>query len=142
MDSTRGKMLLSKVVKAKSFAKNETSHPTSSALKFHSYRSYYQVMKCYRSSILAIEWGCMKINSKCSPKANDQLPVLGKVLKLLTASAPLTHYSPMLFFHTPGKHQKTFRFKILGVANKVVSYLQKASFLSFQKHLNFRRSYY
>ena len=43
--STREKMLSSKVLKAKSFVKPELLPPTSSAVKFHNNRSYYQIMK-------------------------------------------------------------------------------------------------
>ena len=37
IDSTREKLLPSKVLKAKSFVKPETLPPTSSTVKFHSY---------------------------------------------------------------------------------------------------------
>ena len=59
-------MLSSKVSKAKSFVKPEILPPTSSAVKFHSNRSYYQIMKwlSFENNIDATDWGWMNIDNK------------------------------------------------------------------------------
>ena len=45
MDLGRDKVFSSNAVRAKSFVKPKTIPPISSALKFHSYQTYYQLAK-------------------------------------------------------------------------------------------------
>ena len=91
IDLTREKMLSSKVLKAKSFVKPETLPPTSSAVKFHSYRSHYQIMTwlSLESNIDATDWGWMNIDNKYIPKTTDHLPAPESLLKVIHCNCTL-----------------------------------------------------
>lgn len=91
MNLARYKALLSKMMKAKSFMKPEKLHASSSALKFHSYETYYQVMEwlSLENNIVANEWSWMNINSWCILKTTGRLPAKETLLKIIHCKCTL-----------------------------------------------------
>ena len=78
-------MLSQKVLKAKSFVKPETLPPTKSALKYHSFRCYYQIMKWLScdNDIKAEKWGWINTENKYYLKTTDKLSAPESLLKII-----------------------------------------------------------
>ena len=73
---------LEKLSKAKSFVKPELLPPTSSSLRYHSFRAYYQILKWLgRDTIEPEKWGWYKSNNKFLPKMTDIKPAPDSLLK-------------------------------------------------------------
>ena len=78
------RLLSKKVAKASSFVKPERLPPTKSALKFHSYRVYLQIMKWLaNNSLKPEEWGWVNIKNKFYPKTTDKEPAPDSLLKTI-----------------------------------------------------------
>lgn len=91
IDSTRERMLSQKVLKAKSFIKPATLPPTKSAMKYHSLRCYYQIMKqlSNEKNLDAEKWGWITIENKYVPKTTDQLAAPEALLKVVHCNCSL-----------------------------------------------------
>ena len=84
INALRMRLLFTKVAKATSFVKPERLPPTKSALKFHSFRVFLQVLKWIGDdSLKPEEWGWLNIENKLRPKTTNKNPAPGLLLKII-----------------------------------------------------------
>ena len=91
----RTRMFSKKVAKATNFVKPERLPPTNSALKFHSFRVYFQIMKWLGIDTLKTEdWGWVNVEGKLLPRTTDKQPTPDSLLKTIGCSCN-SDYSSM-----------------------------------------------
>ena len=73
LNSLRHKQLIEKICMAKSFVKLESLPPTESATKYHSYRTYYQIMLWNHGicSLFLTSWGWIEASGEFAPLLTD-----------------------------------------------------------------------
>ena len=80
----RKRSFLQKVAKAKSFVKPERLPPTSSSLRYHSFRVYHQIsMWLGILDIKAEKWGWFRSNDMLLPRTMDKKPAPDSLLKTI-----------------------------------------------------------
>ena len=86
MNELRHRILLQKVTSAKSFVVPEHLPPTESATRFHSYRSYYQIMiwQGLDQGMHVTDWGwILGDNNKLVPVMTDMSAAPERLLKVI-----------------------------------------------------------
>ena len=68
LKEVRQRMLIDKIVNAKTFVKPERLPLTEGASKFPSYRVYHQVQTWRSNQLTPTDWGWMKVNDVLLPK--------------------------------------------------------------------------
>ena len=83
LNGARQRLLSSKVLKAKTFVKPERLSPTKTALRYHSFRCYYQILewKNAHHNLTTEDWGWMKVDNKLIPKTTHKNAAPESLLK-------------------------------------------------------------
>ena len=80
----RKRLFFEKLAKAKSFVKPERLPPTCSSLRYHSFRTYDQILKWLGCDAIEPErWGWHKCKDKLLPRTTDIKPAPDSLLKTI-----------------------------------------------------------
>ena len=83
LNELRQRMLIDKIVNAKTFVKPKRLPPTEGASKFHSYRVYHQVQTWRINQLTPTAWGWMKVNDVLLPKTTMLPPAPPSLMKII-----------------------------------------------------------
>ena len=83
LNELRQRMLIDKIVNAKTFVKPKRLPPPEGASKFHSYRVYHQVQTWRTNQLTPTYWGWMKVNDVLLPKTLMLPPAPPSIMKII-----------------------------------------------------------